>query len=335
MMDKVALVLTVKNEARILRDNLCYHKEIGACHIFVYFDNSTDDGRDSIADLDFVTIQNSVDIHTYAELSFLDKFTSQAGEHHTARQCLNTFDAMQKCRALNYDWLISLDADELVCTNVDTPSHLPTFFSNVDAAVDIVNLKTHEVLQRRESYTNVFAEETFYKSTHKYKSRFEKIWKELYNPFTNAKQAFSYWFGQHLGKGAIRVSSAVIPHNVHRYKLKNGEPAKVLETGMVLHYHAYDAKDFIKKFTNFSDHPNTFLSGNKVEDIKLLLRDIVNGGDYSEADLIDYFNTYLKFSESEVKALQKNKYAFVLSRKPSPLIEIKSVQQVFQKMRSN
>lgn len=329
---KIALVLTVKNEARILRDNLMYHRAIGAEHIFIYFDNSTDTGRASIEDLDFVTVQNSVPATKYKERVFLDKFTEQAEEHHTARQCLNTYDALQLCKPRNYDWLVSLDADELICTNIENPSQLHMFFSEIDPAIDVVNLKTFEALQQRQLYGNVFAEETLYKTTHRYKGRFEKIRKQLYNPFTKSSHTFSYWFGQHLGKGAIRVASTVIPHNVHRYKLLDGASVRTLDAGMVLHYHAYDATDFIKKFTNFSDHPNTFLSGNKVESIKLLLRDIVNSPDHSEADLVDYFNTYLKFSEKEVETLKRNKYLRILSRKVPPLIEITSVQKVFQQM---
>ena len=255
---KIALVLTVKNEARILRDNLRYHNAIGVDHIFVYFDNSTDTGRASINDLDFVTVTNSVSLEKYQHQSILDKFTSHAEEHHTARQCLNTYDALQLCREQNYDWLISLDADELVCTDKENPSNLLSFFSEIDATIDVVNFKTFEALQRKEAYGNVFAEETLYKTTYQYKGRLEKLRKDLYNPFTDAKQIFSFWYGQHMGKGAIRTSSKLIPHNVHRFKLENGQAANTVNAGMIMHYHVYDAQDFIKKFTNFSDHPIPF-----------------------------------------------------------------------------
>lgn len=329
---KVAIVLTVKNEERLLRHNLLYHKAIGASHCFVYFDDSTDGGKLSIQDLDFVTSQDSVVSENYEHLEFLNKFTSQAQEHHTARQCLNTYDALVQCRAHGYQWLISIDADELVCTDENKPSQLGSFFSEISEDIDLVHLKTYEALQRKESYGNVFAEETFFKTSHKYEFKFEKILKKFFNPFTQTYQKFAYWYGQHLGKGAIRVTSDIIPHNVHKYILVSGKPINSAHAGSVLHYHAYDAADFIKKFTNFSNHPDTFLSGNMVKSQKLLLRDVVNKAGYTNDQLVDYFNDNLLFHPQEVQNLVKNRYFLVIKRKKKPLKEIRSVKQVFTQM---
>src|SRR5690554_8106860 len=100
---KIALVLTVKNEFRLLRNNLLYHKAIGVDRAFVYFDNTTDNGRESIADLDFATISDSVSPGKYAHLKYLHKFNSHAAEHHTARHCLNPFADQQICNRKNKD----------------------------------------------------------------------------------------------------------------------------------------------------------------------------------------------------------------------------------------
>ena len=328
---KIALVLTVKNEERLLRNNLLYHKAIGADHIFVYFDNTTDEGKGTIADLDFVSINNSVPAEKYAHLEYLEKFTSQAEEHHTARQCLNTFDADRQCEKAGIDWLISLDADELICTDFKEPSNLKSFFERIDENVDVVNFKTLEALQQRENYGNVFMEETLFKQNRKQKKG-EDFYKNLFNPFTKTSEKFSWWYGQHLGKGAVRVGKGIIPHNVHRFKSIDNSKAETANAGNVLHYHAYDAEDFIKKFTNFSDHPNTFLSGNKVESIKLLLRDIVNNSGMDNNELHDYFRKNLLFSEAEVQDLKKEKTFFLFKKLTSPLTEIVSVQKVFKNL---
>ena len=325
----IALVLTVKNEARLLRSNLLYHRAIGACEIFVYFDGTTDNGKQTISDLDYVTAQDSVKADQYQEVHFLEKFTTNAKEHHTARQCLNTYDALQQCKEKGYDWLISIDADELVCTDFNDRSDLPNFFSQINQEVTIVNLKVREALQRQIAYDNVFAAETLFKTTHRYGSRFQKITKQVYNPFLKANQRFSFWYGQHMGKGAIRVASDTIPHNVHRYKNQDGSSPNVYEAGFVLHYHAYDVQDFIKKFTNFSSHPDTFLSGQKVNDLKLLLRDVVNISGMNASELEAYFADNIMFSEAEVTVLLKNTYFGFLKRYVAPLQEIASVKKVF------
>ena len=110
----------------------------------------------------------------------------------------------------------------------------------------------------------------------------------------------------------------------------DGNKPNILNAGNVLHYHAYDAEDFIKKFTNFSNHPNTFLSGNNVENIKLLLRDIVNSSGMDSEELKVYFRENLLFSQAEVKVLKKEKTYFIFNKLPSPLAEVISVQKVFK-----
>jgi|TARA_R110002020_G_scaffold63136_3_gene168440 hypothetical protein len=331
---KIAFVLTVKNESRLLRNNLRYHQAIGAAHIFVYFDGSTDDGKDTIKDLAYVTILESVAAKKFEHLPFLEKFTSQAIEHHTARQCLNTYDAKLRALEKGCDWLISIDADELVCPNFDAHQSLNEFFGGIDQAVSVIRFYTFEAIQRKQQYENVFAEETLFKTTHTYKSKFQKIWKTLEDPFEKRPFKTSYWYGHHLGKAAIRTSSHVIPKNVHAYQRVDGSNPRKLQKGNVLHYHAYDSDDFLKKFTNFSKHPDVFLSGNKVKPLKLLLRNIVNSKELCQEYKEKYYKNYLMFTEREVVKLKKNRYLFFLKRNKAPLRTIMVPNQIFKRLNS-
>ncbi|REE24459.1 glycosyl transferase family 2 [Winogradskyella pacifica] len=327
---KTALVLTVKNEKRLLRDNLLYHRALGAHRIFVYFDGTTDDGKASIEDLDFVTIQDSVSGDVYAHLSYLEKFTKNAVEHHTARQCLNTYDAIQHCKKEGVEWLISLDADELVCLDFNQKQSFAEFFDTISKDTAIVNFKVFEVLQRKLYYNNVLEEETLFKTTSSFKNRFKAVKKSVFNPFTKEHQSFCYWYGQHLGKAALRVSNDIIPKNVHRYKTISGAPLKNVTRLGLLHYHAYDAEDFIKKFKNFKKRANTYLSGNTVDVLKLLLRDVVNQPSISPKDLEDYFKHYIMFSPKEVRRLLKNRWGYLFRYKPALIQKITSVREVFK-----
>lgn len=326
---KIAIVITVKNEERILKNNLLYHNAIGVDKAFVYFDNTTDNGEETIENLDFVEINTSVGTEKYKHIPYLDKFISNSEEHHTARQCLNTYDAKCKCKDMGIDWLISLDADELIATSLEDISNLKLFFKNVKSNVDLVNFKTFEALQRQINYDNVFAKEVLFKATPSFKRRIDKVYKSFYNPGSHKQIKYSYWYGHTMGKGAIRVESNVIPHNVHRYKASDQTPINVLNSGFILHYHAYDAIDFIKKFTNFKDHPNTFLSGNNVESLKLLLIDVVNNSGYNKGELVKYFKENVMFNTSEVERLKRNKVFRFLPRKADSVIKITSVRDVF------
>lgn len=332
---KIAIVITAKNEARILRSNILYHKEIGVCKAFIYFDNTTDNGKSSISDIDIVEMSDSV-VDKYRDIKALKKFTQKANNHHTARQCLNTYDALQKSKRLGIDWLISIDADELVITDENEVSDLKSFFSALNDSVDLVNFKPYEILQDRRSYNNVFAEASYFKVVHKFSRRIDQIYKSFYNPLDKSYIKFSYWYGQHIGKAALKVNSKqeIIPKNVHSYVYVNGnEINKVSKKGM-LHYHMFDAEDFIKKYRNFRDRPDHFLSGNKVESLKLLCRDIVNSKHYSEEALKDYYESNVMFTKPEVSKMLANRNWFFLKRKEKAVIKITSVNKVFSKINS-
>lgn len=333
---KTALVITVKNEARLLRNNLLYHHAIGVEKAFVYFDDTTDNGRDLIADLDFVEMTDSVPEKKYAHLDFLEKFTSNAAEHHTARQCLNTYDALLQCRKEGIAWLISIDADELVLPAIE--GNINTLLKTVPEDHDLLHFETLEAIQRKERYNNVFAEEDLFKKQAKKKypkivKRFLARYKNVYNPFSSQYIPFSFWYGHVLGKYAIRISADVVPHNVHRYKYRENKQIKEWLGGRLLHFHAYDAEDFIKKFRNFTSHPDTFLSGNRVESLKLLLRDVVNKAGYSEKELESYYTRNLMFSEKEVQKLLKNRVFGIFKRPEKTLVKIETVKEIFSNMK--
>lgn len=326
---KIAVVLTVKNESRLLRNNLLYHHAIGVTKAFVYFDGTTDNGKNTIKDLDFVEMHDSVSPNKFQKLEYLNKFTSQTKEHHTARQCLNTYDATQKCQALGYDWLISIDADELIATNENKPSNLKMYFLNLDASIDVVNFKTLEVLQQQADFGNVFAHAELFKTRKNFKYRGENVFRKIYNPSHKTMEKHYYWYGQTMGKAAFKIKSELIPKNVHRYVTQSGNKPQSIQDGFVLHYHAYDAQDFIKKFRNFSAHPTHFLSGNRVEPLKLLLKDVVNNHGYSDEQLKEYFIDYLLFKPKEVRNLLKNKKFNVFKRKQPVLKRVNSAIKVF------
>src|SRR5690606_14102293 len=302
---KVAVVMTVKNEARLLKQNVLYHLGIGVHKIFVYFDHTTDDGAETIRDLEAVEINVSVATKTYQDKPYLEKFWSNAHEHHTARQCLNTYDAMQKCQAEQIDWLISLDADELFLSSKDGLITIHEFFKEAgQLKADIITLKPMEVVARKMAYHNVMLEETLFKTQKNFQSKFDQIYHKVYDPYNQTHKTVSFWLGHTMGKAAIRVQSAAIPYNVHRYvSVDGGEPLKTISMGYLLHYHIYDFEDFIKKFQNFKEHPDTFLSGNKIEDLKSLWIRLINDTNHSSEYLKCYFEENLLFGPDKLNRL--------------------------------
>ncbi|WP_165805963.1 glycosyltransferase family 2 protein [Marixanthomonas spongiae] len=328
---KTAVVLTVKNEARLLRPNLLYHLGLGIDRVFVYFDHTTDNGPETIADLKNVQAQNSVSAEQYSDLPFLKKFWSNAEEHHTARQCLNTYDALQQCKQEGIDWLVSLDADELFITRNKGQQTLTDFFNaEITENYDVIRLPTLEMVNRKMAYQNVMAEETLFKKQKNFKSRFDRIYRKLYNPYTKKHITTSYWLGHTMGKAAINVHSDLIPFNVHRYQKHNGDKPREKKAGNILHYHLYDFEDFLKKYRNFKNRSITYLSGNQINSLKSLWIKLVNDPQHDKASLKNYYKKNIHYNKKELARLHKTRVFNILKRKEEAVVQITKPKEVLR-----
>lgn len=331
---KTALVLTVKNEARLLRQNLLYHLAIGVEKIFVYFDGTTDDGKEQIDDLPNVVIQDSVSAKKYVHLPYLEKFWSNAQKHHTARQCLNTFDALKQCEALGFEWLISLDADEVLVPDISNEKDIRHFFSKIPEATDIVRFKTFEVIGRKEVYQNVIAEETWFKTQKNFKSHFDNIFIKIENPYSGKNIRSSFWLGHTMGKSAIRTKRNIIPKNVHRYSTISGTSPTIANKGYLLHYHLYDFPDFVKKYENFKNRATTYLSGNNIDSLKSLWIRMINDQEQTEEKLKEYFQLNLFYDGSKLKRLQQTRYFNLFRRKEDAVVEVDFPKKILSQIPS-
>lgn len=322
-------MITAKNEERILRHNLLYHKAIGISRIFVYFDGSTDCGQESIEDLGNVTCSDSVEPEKYMHLKFLDKFTSQARSMHTARQCLNIYDALQQCKAEQIDWLIALDADELFLTDKKRPTSIDNFFEKHNN-VDIIKLKPLEVVSRRKEYKNVFLQETLFQSQPRFKNWNDRIYFKFYDPYTGESLSHPAWLSHTIGKCAVNVNSDLIPQNVHKFQFVDKRRISQVYSGCILHYSLYDFMDFKKKFFNIKHRPSIFLNGNSLPRLPLVWRDLVNDPKYDENYLENYFISNLLVNDQKLERFFSTRFFNILRRKESAIVHIDYVKKVLK-----
>ncbi|WP_299101278.1 glycosyltransferase family 2 protein [uncultured Winogradskyella sp.] len=331
---RVSLVITVKNEARLLRQNLLYHLGIGIEKVFVYFDGTTDNGQQLIKDIEGVETNASISAEKYSHLGYLKHLCDNRDVIHTARQCLNTYDAQMKCKALGVDWLISLDADELFLTDYIKPINLSHFFEAYKA-YDVIQFKTLEVLARKMAYDKVMLEEVKFKIQKNFKSHFNRIYFKFFNPYNKQFLSHPHWLGHDMGKLAIRVDSNTIPKNVHRYQTIDKTALKSEKGGYLLHYHLYDYQDFIKKYQNFKAHPNTFLSGNKIGSLKTLWRDMVNDPQFDDLFLQRYFEDNILITEAKFKTLQHLRYFPFIKRKAKAIADVTYPQTILKSVKQS
>lgn len=318
-----AVVLTVKNEARLLPQHIAYHLGIGVKQVFVYFDNTTDTGKEEIQHLPNVIARNSI---TPAELEpqpYLQFFFDRSEAHHTARQCLNTYHALQCCKQMGIDWLISIDADELLLTPEKGEMPLVAYLQEAASQqLDVIQLAPMEMVNRQLHYKQVMAEETLFKTQKNFKSKFDQVYRRIYDPYTKTYLKSSYWLGHTMGKAVLRVNANILPKSVHRYQHIDNRPLKQAYLGHVLHYHVYDITDFIKKYKNFKNRSRTFLSGTKIEPLKQLWIRLVNDPDYSYEALEAYYKTYVLYHKKALAKLYKTRVFNILKRQQPAVVEI-------------
>ena len=332
---KIAVVLTVKNEARLIKQNVYYHLGIGVSRIFIYFDGTEDDGRSLVQGINGVECLDSVTDERYDHLPFLHKFTKNKKDHHSARQCLNSYDAEQKCLTMNIDWLISIDADEFFLPFSYFNKSLDDFFKEMmHEQIDLVRMEVYEVIPRQMHYQHVSIEETHFKTKKNFQSKFDQIYFQITNPYTKLATKSLYWVSHNMGKCAIKVGSDLIPHNVHKYKPKDSSKiVKKIYAGHILHYFQYDVEDFIKKSQNFKFRPNYYLSGKKIGNLKELFRTVVNDPNKSTEDISEFYRKNLFFDKKKMRRLYKTRFFNILPRKEKAVIEINKPKEVLEPYR--
>lgn len=328
-MCRIVLVITIKNERKLLRQNILYHHYLGVEHFYIFFDGTNDGSEETILDLPYVSRMSSIQPYLYEGHNEIKEFLENHSEHHVARQCLNVYHVQQISKKAGYDWLISLDADEMLCVDLQHsyPRQLIDFFMGIDHDIEMVRFSTFEIVQQKGNFTNIFEEATLFKKPG------AKLKHKVYDPSTNKILKLRGFYGQTMGKAAIRTNIPAKHRTTHKFVRLDDSDLRRTWQGYCLHYYGYDFEDFIKKYQNFRYHPDTWISGNNVEYIKLLWRNMVNRSDMSDEEMRNYYERWVLYQAKEISKLSRNKFLGVLPKEPQ-LMEIHSVRNAFLNMHS-
>ena len=101
---KIALVITVKNEGKLIRYNIEYHNKLGVDHTYLFLDGRQDDTPETINGIKNISIQNSVSKDVYQNNQNLKLFTENYETHFTARMSINAFHAQEMAKRSGFDW---------------------------------------------------------------------------------------------------------------------------------------------------------------------------------------------------------------------------------------
>jgi hypothetical protein len=323
----MALVMSVRDERALLRANLLYHRHLGVERCLVYDDGSTDGTADTVRDLPWVHLAPSVDPERFRDRPELDELVRHAASHAAARQSLNAMAAKDLAREAGFDWLISLDADELVCPDLERshPGQLQELLAGVPPEVQVVRLTTLEVAPRRLEYAQVFAEETLFQAPG------SRLRRRLADPASGRVLTVRGFLGHDDGKSAVRPAVPAKPRTSHRFVAIGGEVLPTARRGYLLHYYCYSASTFAAKWLVPSAAPDAYVTGRPITPRRRVLRDAARHLAGSPDALREYFRRWVMLSEREVRRGLRTRVLGLLPRRPD-LVEVPAVRQAFAEM---
>jgi hypothetical protein len=321
--DRIALAMTVRDEQSVLRCNLLYHHFLGVEHCFVYDDGSTDDTVASIADLPFVTVRPSVAPSEIVVTPELSKTAVAHKDEVMGRQMMNTAHAMAEARAAGFQWLVSLDADELVVLDYTNaaPGSLATRLGALSSSVDEAVFRTLEMVQRKLSYEKPMIEESLFKVANSGAMR------ESYDPFAQRVEKIPAVYGHRAGKRAVRLNIEAYPR-IHRFLGPHDARLRAQRVGGLLHFFAADFATFLRKYRLMKDRPDRAPSGRTASYQMRLWRDVVNRSGLDDEGLRDYYEHWVMFSDDQLKRL-KGRRTLLVKRRPV-LVEVTSASDALR-----
>ena len=321
MPSRIALAVTARDEARLLPAQLAYHRLLGVEPAFVYLDDPDDATWSSIAHLDWVEVRRCVSPERFRGIPGLERFVAAWARNHTARQCLNVADAMACAHDAGSEWLLSIDADELVCLDRrrTVPDGLARALASLPPEVSAVRLPNLEVVQVQRVPGLVFRDSRLFKL----RGGPERA---IRDPRSDRVVCHAWFFGHGAGKSIVRLGTGAIPATVHRFASPAGEPLPTAVLGEILHYYAYDLEDWRRR-CRLLDRSNTqHVSGQPVEPQKLLWIELVQ--ELAEAQLEEYYGRTLALGPDDLRRLRARGWRGLLRRRQ--VVEVRSAARAFQ-----
>lgn len=243
-----ALVTTLRNAGAVLDSFVAYHRAIGFARLFLYFDDP--------ADPDLARARHMPGVTAIAHDGALrDAWRTLAGHAaHRAfvdtevmsRQLLNAEHAMRLARAEGFDWLLSIDSDELFYSPGQSAQ---IHFAEMSAAgAETVAYPNYEALPEREDIADFFRAVTLFKlpraAVEQHLAAELRRAQDTMPPLT----PFFHFYSN--GKSAVRLAAeGLAPAGVHRFARPSASTASLQsQRQFVLHYACCGFETFWTKY---------------------------------------------------------------------------------------
>lgn len=155
-----ALAYTVKNEARLLPSGIEYHLAAGCSRIYIFWDSTTDNAPELVAKYPQVVARKSFRPEELANPpQWLANILPAWDVDLDVRKIANTYYATLDAAKDGIEWLVSVDADELLLMNRDEPvleNHIPKYLAQVPEQIDQLLVLNLESVPSAAETTNPF-----------------------------------------------------------------------------------------------------------------------------------------------------------------------------------
>lgn len=158
---RFAISYTVKDESRMLPAAIDYHIAAGCSRIYVYWDGTSDRSDLLLSANPSVLSRESI---TPSEVENAPQWITRIlpwwDSDMEVRKCINTYYAARRASLEGIDWLISLDPDELILMDGNSPinqDHIVKHLSRVPDKVDQLLLRNLDCVPTSAESKNPFS----------------------------------------------------------------------------------------------------------------------------------------------------------------------------------
>jgi hypothetical protein len=324
-MPGVGLLMLVKDEEALLRKNLLYHRHLGVSRFYVFDDGSSDGTIASVADLPGVIIRAAASAQELADQGLAARLAPRTDDVNV-RQMLSAALALDLARAEGLDWLVHVDADELVAPRLDRAEQgaLARLLAAQPRGVDAVRFATLELVQRRLDNERPFEEEELFKRDARGLSR------EILDPRRDERITIKGFYGHSFGKSAVRPALRPRPESPHAFAGADDRPLRYAAAGYLLHYHFFSAWDFARKSRRTELSPLLYAGTHPVRPHRRLFRELADDPRFSDAELRSYFERWLLMSDDEVARLAAPRLGLFPGR--ARIVRVEAVSHAFARL---
>lgn len=244
---RLAIVSTIADAGRVIHSFAEYHKRLGVGHCYLFVDKPEQVPHYEAQNLPQTTLvcHDEVLRQSWQNAPSWSAFGHQTESHVMAKQCLNAEVAAKMALRDGFDWLLHIDADELLYLPGPYLT-APAWLSQISPAVDTLALHNHEAIPETLFVDDYFREVSLFKrSTAMLTGKQQRL----------AKKAFGddYFKFYRNGKGLVRLREGIQANGVHRFI---GQNEYHRTDAGILHYSCCGANHHAAKYRTLGQFPD-------------------------------------------------------------------------------